>query len=145
MPKTKTEAPAIQEPATQKSATQEAAAQEAATQEPEYPPIHLDVRIHRINPNGHERAVASVKMNGCFSIRNVKVIDGRNGMYAAMPSYYSKPAEKYKEQCFPVTKEFYDQFQSAVLDAYHQALTASHESALANGSEPERDMGSMKM
>ena len=41
-----------------------------------------------------------------------------------MPSYKAGNGE-YKDICFPVTKEFREQLNQAVLDAYHQVLTQS--------------------
>lgn len=41
-----------------------------------------------------------------------------------MPSYKAGNGE-YKDICFPVTKEFREQLNNAVIDAYRQALTQS--------------------
>ena len=70
------------------------------------------------------RAIASVNLNDCFAIRNVKVMDSTKGLFVAMPSYKAGNSE-YKDICFPVTKEFREQLNNAVIDAYHQALTQS--------------------
>ena len=100
-----------------------------------FPPVHLEVRISRINPNGYVRANASVTMNGCFGVRNIKVMDGNKGLYVAMPSYTVQSTGEWREHCFPVTKEFRQQLHNAVLDAFQQALVQSQESAL-QGQQP---------
>lgn len=102
-----------------------------------YPPMELDVRIHRINPSGYIRANASVTMNGCFGVKNIKVMDSSKGIYVSMPSYTVQSTGEWREHCFPVTKEFREQLHTAVLDAYHQALTQSHESSLQGQPQPE--------
>ena len=104
-----------------------------------YSPMQLDVRIHRIQPTGHVRATASMTMNGCFAVRNIKVMDGSKGIYVAMPSYAVQSSGEYKEHCFPVTKEFREQIHGAVLNAYHQTLSVSHESALQNQPQPDNE------
>ena len=86
-------------------------------------PTQVDVRISSIRPEGSVRAIASVNLNNCFAIRNVKVVDSSKGLFVAMPSY--KAGNEYKDICFPVTKEFREQLNNAVLDAYKQALTQS--------------------
>jgi stage V sporulation protein G len=89
-------------------------------------PMKVDVKISSIRPEGNIRAYASINLNDCFAIRNVKVVDSSKGMFIAMPSYKAGTGE-YKDICFPVTKEFREQLNNAVIDAYHQALTQSQQ------------------
>ncbi|MCG9969209.1 SpoVG family protein [Pelotomaculum terephthalicicum JT] len=84
-------------------------------------PMKVDVKIGSIRPEGSVRAIASVNLNGCFAIRNVKIMDSSKGLFAAMPSYKVGNGE-YKGICFPITKEFRRQLNDAVIDAYRQAL-----------------------
>ena len=83
-------------------------------------PMHVDVKIHALHASGSILADASVNLNGCFAIRGVKVVEGSSGPFVSMPSYKGK--DGYKDICFPCTKEFRQQFQQAVLDAYQQTL-----------------------
>jgi len=84
-------------------------------------PTQVDVKIHALRTNGPVLANASVDLNGCFAIRGVKVMSGSNGPFVSMPSY--KSGNEYRDVCFPCTKEFRQQFQQAVLDAYQQELS----------------------
>ena len=45
-----------------------------------------DVRIRKINVEGKMRAVASVTFDNEFVVHDIKVIDGQNGLFVAMPS-----------------------------------------------------------
>lgn len=120
------------------SAPENTEAQAAATPTEVQPlPMKLDVRINSINPNGAIRATASVNMNDCFAVKNVKVMDGKNGMFVSMPSYKSPTSGEYREHCFPVTKEFRDQLNNAVIGAYQQALAQSQQTALQGIPQPE--------
>ena len=83
-------------------------------------PMQVDVKIHALHASGSILADASVNLNGCFAIRGVKVVEGSSGPFVSMPSYKGK--DGYKDVCFPCTKEFRQQFQQAVLDAYQQTL-----------------------
>ncbi|UWG97462.1 SpoVG family protein [Dehalobacter sp. DCM] len=101
------------------------APQESAQTAAEQPlPMKVDVKIGSIRPEGNIKAYASINLNDCFAIRNVKVVDSSKGLFIAMLSYKSGNGE-YKDICFPVTKEFREQLNNAVIDAYHQALTQS--------------------
>lgn len=104
-------------------------------------PMKVDVKIGSIRPTGSIRAIASVNLNDCFAIRNVKVMDSSKGLFVAMPSYKAGNGE-YKDICFPVTAAFRQQLNDAVINAYHQALSMNqsqtHEQADAL---PEQNAG----
>ncbi len=89
-------------------------------------PMKVDVKISSIRPEGNIRAYASINLNDCFAIRNVKVVDSSKGLFIAMPSYKAGNGE-YKDICFPVSKQFWEQLNNAVIDAYHQALAQSQQ------------------
>ena len=91
-------------------------------------PMKVDVKIGSIRMDGSVRAYASINLNDCFAIRNVKVMDSTKGLFVAMPSYKAGNGE-YKDICFPVTKEFREQLDTAVLDAYNQALVQTQSQA----------------
>ena len=89
-------------------------------------PMKIDVKIGTIRPEGNIRAIASINLNDCFAIRNVKVMDSTKGLFVAMPSYKTGNGE-YKDICFPVTKVFREQLNQAVLQSYEHVLTQNHE------------------
>lgn len=48
--------------------------------------IKLDVRAYPIaEPKGNTVGFASVTINDCFAVRNIKVVNGENGLFASMP------------------------------------------------------------
>lgn len=85
-----------------------------------YPDTEIEVRILSLRDEGNMRATVSANLNGVFAIRNIKVLDGKNGLFVSLPSY--KVGDEYKDIAFPVTKEFRQKFNGAVLDAYRQKL-----------------------
>lgn len=105
-------------------------------------PMKVDVKIGSIRPEGAIRAIASVNLNECFAVRNVKVVDSSKGLFVAMPSYKAGNGE-YKDICFPVTKEFRQQLNDAVIHAYQQALTQNQQKggAQAPFEAPEQNSG----
>ena len=105
-------------------------------------PMKVDVKIGSIRPEGAIRAIASVNLNDCFAIRNVKIMDGGKGLFVAMPSYKAENGE-YKGICFPVTKEFRQQLNDAVILAYQQALSMSRNQTQGDPSfaSPEQTPG----
>lgn len=73
--------------------------------------------------------LASIVLNDSFAVGNVSVVEGKNGMFVAMPSY--KAGNKYRDVCFPITKEFREKLNDVVLDTYQQAK----EQAMQEGQE----------
>ncbi|MFT8889392.1 MAG: SpoVG family protein [Ethanoligenens sp.] len=99
--------------------------------------MQVDVKINSIRPEGSLRAFASVNLNGCFAIRNVKVLESSKGLFVSMPGYKGGNGE-FKDHCFPVTKEFREQLYGAVLDAYQQALVQTHSQAQSEQAAPKQ-------
>ena len=104
-----------------KNPTAEKAPQTAQTAAEQPLPMKVDVKIGSIRPEGSVRAFASINLNDCFAIRNVKVVDSTKGLFVAMPSYKAGNGE-YKDICFPCTKESKADFDRAVLSAYEQTM-----------------------
>ncbi|WP_349673288.1 SpoVG family protein [Lacrimispora sp.] len=101
-------------------------------------PMKIDVKIGSIHPDGNVRAYASVNLNDCFAIRNIKIVDSTKGLFIAMPSYKAGNGE-YKDICFPVTKEFREQLNQAVFQAYDLVLTQNHEQNQRKAEMPTSD------
>lgn len=79
-----------------------------------------DIRVKKIKTEGKLKAYVNVTFDGCFVIHNVKVIDGKNGIFIAMPSRKTKSGE-YKDIVHPVTQEFRNQIKDEIIDAYDKA------------------------
>ena len=102
---------------------------------------HMDVKIHPYNGDGPIVAFASVTLEGCFAVRGVKVMEGKNGLFISMPRRQVKG--DYQDICFPCTKAFKKEFDQKILDAYQQTLTwGGQEQGLER---PKEDGPSMDM
>ncbi len=98
-------------------------------------PMQMDVKIYPQHSGGNVLASASVTLNGCFAIRGVRVIEGRDGVFASMPSY--KTRNGHKDVCFPCTREFRQQFNDAVAAAYRQALNQQQDTSSQEQQAPQ--------
>ena len=77
-------------------------------------------------PNSKQRAVADVVFDDCFVVKGVRIMEGKNnGVFISMPS--RKVGNEYKSDCFPITKEFKQEFDAAILEAYELKLTQKQE------------------
>jgi stage V sporulation protein G len=77
-----------------------------------------DVRIRKINNNeGRMKAIVSITLEDQFVVHDVRVIEGNNGLFVAMPSKRT-PNGEFKDIAHPITSETRQVIQEAVLEAY---------------------------
>ncbi len=77
-----------------------------------------DIRIRKVTAEGKLRAYVTVTFDDCFVVHNVKVIEGKNGAFIAMPSRKTKTGE-YKDVAHPINSVFRTSLQDRILDAYN--------------------------
>lgn len=85
-----------------------------------------DVRVRKVYLTGKMRGIVSVTFDEEFVVHDIKVIEGQNGCFIAMPSRKTAEGE-YKDICHPITSETRKKLQDAVLDAYQAALEEREE------------------
>ncbi|MBN2652037.1 MAG: septation regulator SpoVG [Spirochaetales bacterium] len=85
-----------------------------------------DVRVRKIESDGKLKAYVTATLDDCFVVHNIKVIEGRNGKFIAMPSRKTKNGE-YKDVAHPIHSDFRNDLQEKVLSAYEQALLSDEE------------------
>ena len=78
-----------------------------------------DVRVRRIATQGKMRAVASVTFDDEFAVHDIKVIEGDQGVFIAMPSKKNANGE-YKDIAHPINTEARKKLSDAVIDAYNR-------------------------
>lgn len=67
------------------------------------------------------KAISNLVLEDCFVVKNVRVIDGKKGLFVSMPSRQNADG-KYSDICFPIVPEVRTQIEKTVLDAYYEAL-----------------------
>ncbi len=81
-----------------------------------------DVRIRLIEGESRLKAIVSIVIDGAFAVHELRIIEGREGLFVAMPS--KKIGEdKFKDIAHPINKETRTEIEKAVLDKY-QEMTA---------------------
>lgn len=81
-----------------------------------------DVRIRKIATDGKMKAIVSVTFDDQFVIHDIKVIEGQNGLFIAMPSRKT-PDGEFKDIAHPINTNSREMIQTAILEAYDKALT----------------------
>ena len=70
---------------------------------------------------GKMKAVASVTFDDEFVVHDIKIIDGQNGLFIAMPSRKATDGE-YRDIAHPINSNTRERIQSMILEKYEQAL-----------------------
>ena len=81
-----------------------------------------DVRIRLVNKEDNKlKAVASITIDDCFVVHDIKVIEAEDGAFIAMPSRKTNDGE-YKDIAHPLNTETRELLKKAILTAYYDEL-----------------------
>lgn len=80
-----------------------------------------DVRIRKITTESKMRAVVSVTFDNEFVVHDIKVIEGQNSLFIAMPSRKT-PDGEFKDIAHPINTETREKIQNAIIEAYKNAI-----------------------
>ena len=80
-----------------------------------------DIRIRKLFPEGRLRALVSITVGGDLAVHDIKIIDGPERTFVAMPSRHEENGV-YRDIIHPITAAARQQLEAAVLTAYADAL-----------------------
>lgn len=83
-----------------------------------------DVRLRRVQTSGRMMAIASITFNDQFVVHDIRVIDGNEGLFVAMPSKRT-PDGEFRDVAHPINASTRMKIQDAVLTAYHLSVEES--------------------
>lgn len=78
------------------------------------------VNIRRIEKeNSRMKGIASVLIDDCFAVHDIRIIQGDNGLFIAMPSRLQNG--EYRDIAHPINQETRKLFEDAIFEAYNNA------------------------
>ncbi|NLY19926.1 MAG: septation regulator SpoVG [Tissierellia bacterium] len=80
-----------------------------------------DVRIRKIEEEGKMKAIVSVTFDDSFVVHDIKIIDGLNGLFLAMPSRKT-PNGEYRDIAHPINAEMRRSLEEDILAKYQEVL-----------------------
>jgi stage V sporulation protein G len=83
----------------------------------------MDITAVKIFPVNEKKvkAYASIVLDDCFLVRDLKVIHGENKLFVAMPSKKMKDGS-YRDTVHPLNSSMRQQIESSVLQAYQSQV-----------------------
>ncbi len=97
----------------------------------------MEITEVKVFPVNEERlkAFATIIFDSCFVIRDLRIINGNNGLFVAMPSKKMKDGS-YKDTAHPLNNETRQKIEDTVIDAYKKELERG-DAAIAEGDNTE--------
>ena len=80
-----------------------------------------DVRIRKIAAEGKMKAIVSITFDNEFVVHDIKIIEGQNGLFIAMPSRKT-PDGEFKDIAHPINTDTREKIQSSILKASEAAV-----------------------
>lgn len=80
-----------------------------------------DVRIRKINDEGKMKAIVSVTFDDEFVVHDIKIIDGQNGLFVAMPSRKMGEGD-FRDIAHPFLWETRNKIKDAIFAEYEKVL-----------------------
>ncbi|MBQ7602698.1 MAG: septation regulator SpoVG [Clostridia bacterium] len=84
-----------------------------------------DIRIRIVKKDDNKlKAVASLTIDDCFAVHDIKVIEGNQGLFVAMPSRKT-PEGNFKDIVHPLDTNTREEITKLVLAEYDKVLSES--------------------
>ncbi len=79
------------------------------------------VNVRKIEKEGSRmKGIASVLLDESFAVHDIRIIEGDNGLFIAMPSRKTATGG-YRDIAHPINPEVRAMFEEAILEAYKNA------------------------
>lgn len=78
-----------------------------------------NVTIYPSQSNTTLKAFATLEIDSAFVVRGIRIIEGKNGLFVAMPSHKGEDGEYY-DDAFPITKKACEDVNEAILAMYEE-------------------------
>ena len=85
-----------------------------------------DIRVKRISTEGKMKAVASVTFDNSFVVHDIKIIEGQDKLFTAMPSRRT-PEGVFKDIAHPINSETRAELERLILDKYAELAESDDE------------------
>jgi len=80
-----------------------------------------DIRVKKIPTEGKMKAVVSVTFDDAFVVHDIKIIEGQDKLFTAMPSRKT-PDNEFKDIAHPINSEMRELLEKSILEKYNEVL-----------------------
>lgn len=87
-----------------------------------------DIKVRKIIPTGKLRGVVSVTFDNFFAVHDIKVVQGEERLFVAMPSRKDENG-RYRDIVHPISTQARDVIESTILNAYNEEKARQSENS----------------
>lgn len=78
-----------------------------------------DIRIKKVETGNRLKAIASVTIDDCFAIHELRVIEGKEGLFVAMPSRQTTDGV-FRDIVHPIDQPTRKMFEETIISKYKE-------------------------
>lgn len=79
-----------------------------------------DIKVRKLFADGKIRAIVSIILDGDFAVHDLKVIEGVERLFVAMPNRRSEDG-RFQDIVHPISSDARTQLETVVLEKYREA------------------------
>lgn len=87
-----------------------------------------DIKIRKLFSEGKVRAIVSIILDGEFAVHDLKVIEGVERLFVAMPNRRSEDG-RFQDIVHPISSDARTQIESVILEKYEEAVSQAEENS----------------
>lgn len=80
-----------------------------------------DIRIKKVSTDSRMKAIVSVTFDNAFVVHDIKIIEGQDKLFTAMPSRKT-PDGEYKDIAHPINSDMRTELEEEILAKYEEEL-----------------------
>lgn len=80
-----------------------------------------DVRIRKVTDEGKMKAIVSITFDDEFVVHDIKIIEGQNGLFIAMPSRKMSEGD-FRDIAHPILSETRNKIKDAIFTEYKKTV-----------------------
>lgn len=79
-----------------------------------------DIRIRLVEKEDNRlKAVASITIDECFVVHDIKIVDGKDGLFISMPTKKT-PDGKFRDIAHPIKQETREELENQIIAEYNK-------------------------
>lgn len=78
-----------------------------------------EIEIVKLEAGGSLKAYVSFLLNDSFAVHDVRIVEGKNGLFVAMPSRKNKNG-KFQDICYPTSDALRKEITKKILEEYQK-------------------------
>ncbi len=94
-----------------------------------------DIRVRKLVTDGRLRAVVSITVDDMLAVHDIKVIEGPQRLFVAMPSRRETNGA-YRDIVHPISIAARSKIEDVILDAYNNAVASEEVSVQLDEEQP---------